>query len=176
MLKKIYFVLNRIRILGIILTLSWMVILCFIQVVLRYFTSASLRPFAWGDEVIRLTSIWTAFLAASLGVREGSHLSVDFFINKLLGPGGITILKKIILIMALASMGLLFWYGILQVYSNKDSYLQNISISIAWFYAAIPTGCFYIFFEYLLILVYGRNPFTGKTARGENKPADRAGY
>jgi TRAP-type C4-dicarboxylate transport system permease small subunit len=159
MLKKIYSALNAVRAVAIIAALSWMVILCLIQVILRYFTSADLRPFAWGDEIIRLTSIWVSFLAASLGVREGSHLSVEFFIKKFLPPRGIVVIKKIALGIVLVCMVLLVWHGTAQTKSNARSMLQNVSISIAWFYAAIPVGCAYLFLDYALILVFGQHPF-----------------
>jgi TRAP-type C4-dicarboxylate transport system permease small subunit len=96
-----------------------------------------------------------------LGVREGSHLSVDFFINKVLPPLGITILKKTAMGLVLVCMALLVWYGTAQTKSNAQSMLQNVAISVAWFYAAIPIGCAFLFFEYLLILIYGKHPFTG---------------
>jgi TRAP-type C4-dicarboxylate transport system permease small subunit len=176
MLKKIYSVISAIREGAIIAALAGMVILCIIQIVLRYFTSASLRPFAWGDEIMRLTLIWVAFLAGSVGVRVGAHLNLDYFMDKLLKPRGRAILEKIILITALASMALLIWYGIRQTYANKDQYLQNIHISIAWFYVAIPVGCFYIFIEYLLILIYGSHPFAESSADSENPPVDMTGF
>ena len=159
MLKKIYTMFDRIRWLGVVVALGWMVVLCFTQVVLRYFTSADLRPFKWGDEILRLTIVWVAFLGASLGVREGAHLNLEYFIKKLLKNRGVIILKKIILVLAIASMCLLIYHGILQVYADKDNYLQNIHISLAWFNAAIPVGCFYIAVEFLLILIFGHHPF-----------------
>ena len=158
MLKRIYSVINAIRAAGIVISLGWMVVLCLIQVILRYFTPADLRPFPWGDEIIRLTSIWVAFLAASLGVREGSHLNVEYFI-KFLPPMGVTILKKIAMGIVLVCMVVLVWYGTAQTKSNAQSMLQNVRISIAWFYAAIPIGCVFLFFDYLLILIYGKHPF-----------------
>lgn len=158
MLRKIYSVINTVRTVAIIAGLGWMVILCLIQVFLRYFTALNLRPFAWGDEIIRLTSIWVVFLAASLGVREGSHLNVDFFINKL-PSGGIMVLRKIALGIVLVCMVILVWYGTAYTKSNILSMLQNAPISMAWFYAAIPIGCTFLFFDYSLILIYGKHPY-----------------
>jgi TRAP-type C4-dicarboxylate transport system permease small subunit len=175
MLKKIYSVLNAVRGAALLAALGGMVVLCVVQVVLRYFTSADLRPFAWGDEIMRLTLIWIAFLAGSVGVRVGAHLNLDYFMDKLLKPGGRAALEKIILLTSLVSMILLIWYGIRQTYINKDQYLQNIHISIAWFYVAIPVGCFFIFIEYLLILIYGKHPFA-PSAEGENQPVDMTGF
>ena len=168
MLKKIYTVFDRIRLCGIVFTLGWMVVLCFTQVILRYFASSFIRPFIWGDEILRLTSVWVAFLAASVGVRESAHLNLEYFISKFLNTKNIVIVKKIILIVAIAIMCLLIYHGILQVYADKDNYLQNIHIPLAWFMAAIPVGCFFILVEFLLILIYGRHPF----ARSSVPPKD----
>ena len=167
MLRKIYSVINTARTVGIVAGMGWMVVLCLIQVFLRYFTGASIRPFAWGDEIIRLTSIWVVFLAASLGVREGSHLNVDFFINKM-PQKAITIVRKIALGIVLVCMFVLVWYGMKYTTTNTRSMLQNAPISMALFYAAIPIGCGLMFFDYLLILIYGKHPYA-KWQQGGNK-------
>jgi TRAP-type C4-dicarboxylate transport system permease small subunit len=176
MIKKIYSVIHAVRGAALIAALGGMVVLCLIQVVLRYFTSADLRPFAGGDEIMRLTLIWIAFLAGSVGVRVGAHLNLDYFMDKLLKPRGRAALEKVILVTSLISMALLIWYGIRQTYINKDQYLQNIRRSIAWFYVAIPVGCFLIFIEYLLILIYGKHPFAESSAGGENPAVDLTGF
>jgi TRAP-type C4-dicarboxylate transport system permease small subunit len=167
MLKKIYFTVSSIRTIAITAALSWMVLLCLIQVILRYFTPAHLRPFPWGDEIIRLTGIWVSFLAASIGVREGSHLSVEFFVNKIVPAPGSIYLKKMALGIVLACMVLLVWHGTAQTKSNAQSMLQNVPMSIAWFYAAIPAGCAFLFFEYLLVLIYGKHPFADGKGGGK---------
>jgi TRAP-type C4-dicarboxylate transport system permease small subunit len=61
-------------------------------------------------------------------------------------------------------MAILVKYGIAQTQLNADSTLQNIDLSMAWFYAAVPVGCAYIFLDYLLILIYGYHPFTQKNS------------
>lgn len=165
--KKIYAALSKARSVTIVALLGGMVALCLLQVVLRYFTSATLRPFAWGDEVIRLTSIWVAFLAASLGVREGSHLSVEFFLKKFLSDFGVKIVKKIAGLTVLTCLGLVVWFGVQQVQSNIGSMLQNLpTVSIAWFYAAIPVGGAYLFLDYLLILIHGKHPYSSVALAG----------
>ena len=160
MLRKIYTAFDNVRTCAIVIALGWMVVLCFTQVILRYFAWTVLRPFVWGDEVLRLTSVWVAFLAASVGVREGAHLNLDYFIDKVFKPKNFIIVKKIILIVSMAVMCLLIYQGVLQVQTNLINHLQTIrQISLAWFMAAIPVGCFFIFIEFLLIFIYGRHPF-----------------
>jgi TRAP-type C4-dicarboxylate transport system permease small subunit len=168
MLKKIYTVFDRIRIYGIIIALGWMVVLCFTQVVLRYFAWSVLRPFSWGDEILRMSSIWVTFLAAGIGVREGAHLHLDYFIAAIFKGKNLIIVKKIILGVSIGVICILMYHGILQTYSNRVSSLQHIRISLAWFMVAIPVGCFYIIVDFLLILIYGRHPFARSTAPVKN--------
>ena len=150
MLKKLYNMVDKARSWAIILLLSSVIILSLVQIVLRYFTSASLRPFAWGDEVIRLTAIWVAFLAASVGVKNESHLSVEFFLNKFLNPRQLVIAKKAataIVILALAAVAM---EGVTYTLNSRNAMLQNLpQVSIAWFYASIPVGCILLIIEYL---------------------------
>jgi hypothetical protein len=41
------------------------------------------------------------------------------------------------------------------------------------FYAAIPVGCAYLFFDYLLITVYGYHPFAAGFFGGETNDAEQ---
>jgi TRAP-type C4-dicarboxylate transport system permease small subunit len=167
MLKKIYTVFYRIRAAAIILGLGWMVVFCLLQVILRYFTNGTIKSFAWGDEMIRMVFVCVSFLAVSVGVRAGAHLGLDLFVDKLLPPKGRVIIRKTGIILALISMVLFMWFGTKQTIRNIPNHLQNLtSFSMAWFYASIPIGSFYVFIEYRLILVYGTHPFSSSDVDG----------
>lgn len=173
MLKKVYRVYNSVRATAIVSLLSGIILLAVLQVILRYFTSSALKPYPWGDEMMRLTSIWVSFLAASVGVRESSHLSVDFFVEKYLPPKALRILRGIANALVIVLLGLLVWYGISRTRANIPTMLQNIPISMAWFYAAIPVGSLFLMFEYILILIYGKHPFARK-AEAEDQALPQA--
>ena len=150
MLKKLYNMVDKARSWAIILLLSSVIILSLVQIVLRYFTSASLRPFAWGDEVIRLTAIWVAFLAASVGVKNESHLSVEFFLNKFLNPRQLVIAKKAATAIVILALDAVAKEGVTYTLNSRNAMLQNLpQVSIAWFYASIPVGCILLIIEYL---------------------------
>lgn len=150
MLKKLYNMVDKARSWAIILLLSSVIILSLVQIVLRYFTSASLRPFAWGDEVIRLTAIWIAFLAASVGVKNESHLSVEFFLNKFLNPRQLVIAKKAATAIVILALAAVAKEGVTYTLNSRNAMLQNLpQVSIAWFYASIPVGCILLIIEYL---------------------------
>ena len=63
---------------------------------------------------------------------------------------------------------LLIVIGIQQTIKMRTSFLQNLPISYAWFYAAIPVGCAYLLYEYILILVFGKNPFASSPGEDDN--------
>ena len=75
---------------------------------------------------------------------------------------GVMLLKKTALGIVLACLVVLVYYGTAQTKTNTLSMLQNVPVSIAWFYAAIPIGSTFLFFDYLLILIYGKHPFAQK--------------
>lgn len=162
MLRKIYKSLNMARMVGIIAILSTIITLGTIQIILRYFSPAELKPFPWGDEIMRLLNIWMVFLAASLGAKENTHLSMDFLIKKLFSERRVETVKRLATIIVIAVLLLIIYHGTLRTIANQRAMLQNIQISIAWFYAAIPVGCLYLLFDYLLILIYGEHPFSRK--------------
>ncbi|PKL27419.1 MAG: hypothetical protein CVV46_11710 [Spirochaetae bacterium HGW-Spirochaetae-2] len=166
MLRKIYKTLDRMRTVGIIAILSVIISLGTVQIILRYFTPAELKPFPWGDEIMRLLNIWMVFLAASLGAKENTHLSMDFLIRKLFKSKQIDLIKRLATIIVIAALVLIIYHGTLRTIANRNAMLQNISISIAWFYAAIPIGCAYLLFDYVLTLVFGEHPFSRKKEIG----------
>ncbi len=65
-----------------VLTLATMVIMAFIQVILRNFFSTGI---IWGDTFLRHLVLWVAFLGASLATREDRHINIDVF-SRMLSP------------------------------------------------------------------------------------------
>jgi TRAP-type C4-dicarboxylate transport system permease small subunit len=85
-------------------------------------------------------------------------------LTKIFKSKALFVARKIILVISIAAMCLLVYHGIALTRVNIPNYLQNVRISLAWFNAAIPVGCFFILGEFLLILIYGRHPFARSSA------------
>lgn len=162
MLRTIYRALDAVRTVLIITIFASIILLGAVQIVLRYFSPAQLKPFAWGDEIMRLLNIWVVFLAASLGAKENTHLSMDFLIRKIFSSQKFDQVKRFANIIVIIVLMLIIYFGTVRTVANRGAMLQNISLSIAWFYAAIPIGCLYLLFDYTLILIYGEHPFSRK--------------
>jgi TRAP-type C4-dicarboxylate transport system permease small subunit len=160
MLKKIYNVLDRIRMVAIVSVLAFLILLCTVQIIFRYFTGLGMKPFAWGDEVMRLAAMWPAFLAASLGAKEGAHISVTHFIKKYLPEKLMKIVLKIANVIVVLTLCYLVYFGTDRTVANFPTSLQNLDMSMAWFYAAVPVGCLYLLIDYMLIFIFGRHPFS----------------
>ncbi len=157
MAKKIYRFFDRLRTILLVSISSFTIVLCFLQILLRYFTFIKLRPFAWGDEVLRLSAIWVIFLGISIGVRDGSHFTVDLFLNKIRSVRFRRAADTLIDLIVIALLGILTWKGYVYTSMNVMSSLQNIQLSMALFYAAIPVGCLFELFEYGYKLAYGND-------------------
>ena len=153
MFLKMYMIFDKIRTLAVISLLSVIVILCFIQVILRYFSPGDLTPFACGDEILRLTSIWVVFLASSCGARKGTHMTVDYFVDRYFKAKAKFIVKKLTLLLVLIVLAAIVFYGATYTFSMRKSMLQNVDMSIAWFYSAIPIGIGGLFIEFLLLFL-----------------------
>ena len=162
MLKKTYFFLCKCRDIAIIAILAFIVGLVAVQVILRYFTAASLRPFAWGDELIRNLSVWVFFLGGSLAAREGAHISIDFIVKKLFKGKGRWALDKAAGLVVLAVLGMIIVVGARQALGNPAKMVNLRFIPMTCFYLAIPVGSAYIFIDYLLITIFGCHPFSDK--------------
>lgn len=79
-MKKVFDILEKIilYILGALVCV--MVLVIFMQVVLRYgFKSAT----NWADEVARYCMIWVVFLASPVGYRRHSHIRIDVLVRYL---------------------------------------------------------------------------------------------
>lgn len=162
-IRRIYNIIHKARIFTIVSLLIFIILLCTVNIVLRYLvTKLGARPFSWADEIMRMLVIWVAFLSASLGAKEGAHISLESILAKYLPAKVSNILKKAAGIIVLMILALLIVFGVRQTINAQMSYLQNLPISNAWFYAAIPVGITYLFIDYLLILIFGEHPYSNK--------------
>lgn len=168
-LRKVDRVLNTIRTVALVAILVACVGMCTVNIILRYVVRGipSLRPFAWVNELMQMGAVWIAFLAAGLGVKENAHVSLESLTAKYLPEKASKICKKVAQLVVLIALAILIGFGIKVTISQSNSYLQNLHISNAWFYAAIPVGCFYLFYDYLLIFLFGEHPFAKKDEDSE---------
>jgi len=64
--------------------LGLMILVAFLQIVLRNFFTTGI---SWGDPLVRYLVLWIGFIGASLAVREGKHINIDVFSQWIPGLG-----------------------------------------------------------------------------------------
>jgi C4-dicarboxylate transporter, DctQ subunit len=72
-------ILNRVEELTLVLVLLVLAFLSFAQVFCRYVLGFS---FTWMEEISRYSGVFVAFLGASIGVKHGSHFSMDLIYER----------------------------------------------------------------------------------------------
>lgn len=157
-MKKIYAIIDGTRNILIVAVLGFIILIGSVQIFLRY--TPGINALNWVDEIMRYLNIWVVFLAASIGVKESTHLSMDYFLNKFFPAKTIRVVKKITHVVVILSLGLLVYHGTLRVLANRNAVIQSLPISISLFYLAIPVGCSLILLDYVLILLYGEHPYS----------------
>ena len=72
-LERIDHLIDRMEQILIVTFLSFMVLIAFLQIVLRNFFSTGL---SWGDPLLRNLVLWIGFIGATLATREGKHINI----------------------------------------------------------------------------------------------------
>ena len=76
--------LGRVEQILVALFLSAMILIAFLQIVLRNFFSTGI---SWGDSLVRYLVVWVGFIGAALAAKEGKHISIEVASKWITGPG-----------------------------------------------------------------------------------------
>ena len=68
--------LGRVEKFLVVVMLSVMILLAFLQIVLRNAFSTGI---SWGDPIVRYLVLWVAFIGASLATKEEKHITIEVF-------------------------------------------------------------------------------------------------
>lgn len=68
--------LGRVEKFFVALMLSVMILLAFLQIVLRNAFSSGI---SWGDPLVRYLVLWVGFIGASLATKDGKHITIEVF-------------------------------------------------------------------------------------------------
>ena len=73
-LERFDHIIDRVEQILIVTFLSFMILIAFLQIILRnlFFTGLS-----WGDPLLRNLVLWIGFIGATLATREGKHINID---------------------------------------------------------------------------------------------------
>lgn len=128
-----------------------MVIFVFYQVLSRYLIGNT--PF-FIEEVSRGLLIWVSFLGASLALRQGKHIGVEFFVTRI--PEKIRPYIQYLAILLVLIFLIFFLYASAK-YSIRQMGLSSatLPISMFWFYLALPVGGLLMILQLIFVIREG---------------------
>ncbi|RJF96620.1 TRAP transporter small permease [Noviherbaspirillum cavernae] len=117
--------------------LAAMSVIVFANVVMRYVTDASIP---WSEEVSRHMMIWLTFLGSGLVLRSGGHIAIDN-LQDALAPRYARVLRGIVLLLMVAFLSLLLYFGCIYVSRTMVQTTAATEIPFGYIYLAMPLGC-----------------------------------
>lgn len=121
------------------LALAVAALLGMLQVIARFLTDQALP---WSEPTVRTLLIWMTYLGICGAARAGGLIAVDA-VYSIVGNGMRRMMRLIILIMCAVFFCILAWFGIEMAIFVHRQILAGVGMSIAWAYAAIPTGAIF---------------------------------
>jgi TRAP-type C4-dicarboxylate transport system permease small subunit len=141
---------NKIEAFFLVLSLIVMVLLAFLQVVLRNVFSTG---FLWADTFLRYLVVWVGFFGAAMATKEERHISIEIF-TKFVSPTKKNIISIITALFAaivcyymfLASLQFLF-------ISLPEDVVVFEKIPLSYFMSIIPIGFILMMLHFIIRII-----------------------
>ncbi|WP_319561976.1 TRAP transporter small permease [Marispirochaeta sp.] len=151
---KFLSVLDRMLEIFTVIALAIMLLLTVSQVLLRYVFN---NPTSWSEEITLFLLVWFGFISMSIGVRKNTHISLEFFYDRL-GDTGKFILDVGRYLLLLTFSIMMTAYAFPMIAIGHTNTMPSTQISRAVLYApALVGGALMMLFSLLnLIHVFKR--------------------
>jgi TRAP-type C4-dicarboxylate transport system permease small subunit len=128
--------------------LAVLILVTFGAVIMRYFVN---RPLIWGEEVQLFCIIFVVFFGAGAGFRTGSHVAIDFLVDRFPPKPR----KVVELAVYVFSILILVYFAVQSMNFAAQMYRTRRTteiLDIPYFitYAAFPAGCVIMIANYTL--------------------------
>lgn len=118
--------------------LGAMIVVVFLQVVFRFVIKGSLP---WSEELSRYLMIWTVFIGASIGAKEGAHIGVEALVAAFpprLKRASIVLAGVMNVIFCIVAAVISF--EVVEFLHESGQLSPAMRIPMYWAYLAIPAG------------------------------------
>lgn len=127
-----------------------LVLITFVGVIMRYFVN---DPFVWLEEVQLMCFVWIVFFGSGAAFRTGSHVSIEFIVDRL---PDVTrkIVEIIIYLVVIAVLAFYMKQGIKLINQliNTKRATNIFKIPYPIIYSAFPIGCSLMIINYTITL------------------------
>lgn len=149
--SKLLSYLDKLQTAIVVVALSGMIVVVGLQVFFRFVVKGSLP---WSEELARYLMVWTVFIGASLGAKEGAHIGVEAFVRLL--PK--SMYKAACVLAGIISIVFCIVVTFLSLKVVNNIYLSGqlspaMEIPIYWAYLAIPVGMILMAISFLQAVV-----------------------
>ncbi len=137
--KRLIDIFNKTEEIIMVVMLSIMVILVFLQVIMRYVFNNSLT---WTEELARYMFIWVSWLGISIGAQRNEHITIDVVVDRFKGKARIAILTFADLC-TLAILFALAYFGVIltgQIF-GFGTVSTVLKIPMWIIYVCLPVSC-----------------------------------
>lgn len=125
------------------------VLVVFSQVIWRFVFN---DPFSWSEELARYLQVWLILLTASVCIRKGRHLAVDFATHVL--PFRINkILKLITMVCIMGFTWILIIFSVQMIVITVHQITPAMRVPIGVVYMAFPVAGIAMFMESLIVFL-----------------------
>lgn len=151
MIEKFDSILEKIEEYFIFISLLLMVIIVFANVLGRFVFNFS---FTWSEEAARYLMIWATFIAASLGVKKGSHITLDI-LTVYLPEKANRIIRAISYVLSITYTALILFIGVpfIMDMANKGQLSPALQFPVHFVYLAIVVGSVLMMVRYILLFI-----------------------
>ena len=114
-----------------------MVLIIFIQVIMRYIFNNSL---SWSEELGKFLFVWISWLGISIGAKRKEHIKITMFIDKV-SPKLKCLCDILSELIIFGICAVTAYYGLELVISQSQIFFAGIKISMSWGYlSVVPVG------------------------------------
>lgn len=95
----------------------------------------------WGEEIVRYSFIYLAWIGAAAAVRERAHIRIDVIMHSL-GNRGKAVLYIFgdLVMLGVAIIAFYYSFETVMVSAKFGSVSHGLRVSMVWFLAAVPIG------------------------------------
>lgn len=135
----------------VILVLSVMVVMVFVQVVMRRFFGS---PLAWAEEAARYMTLWVMFLAMGAGLATGRFVGMEFVVDK--APGKLRemlVYVRLLVVLVFALVVLTQSINLVALVERRNQITPALRLRMSHVYSAIPIGSAVLILKILLLML-----------------------